>query len=116
MLMMAAVPPMWRVLPFGLYLVLIAGAPLAFGRFWQKNRNKFILALLLSAPVVVYLLGSHGGHLLIDSLKEYVAFVTLLAALFIISGGIYLRGSLAGTPLANTSVLAVGAALASFIG
>src|SRR5690349_10957042 len=116
MALLAAVPPTWMVLPFGLYLLVIAAVPLFFGHFWEKNRNKFIVALVLSAPVVVYLIGSHGGHLLVDSLKEYVAFLTLLAALFIISGGIYLRGSLAGTPLVNTGFLAIGAVLASFIG
>src|SRR5439155_12753969 len=44
------------------------------------------------------------------------AFLTLLASLFVISGGIYLRGSLAGTPLVNTCFLSLGAVLASFIG
>jgi Na+/H+ antiporter NhaD/arsenite permease-like protein len=34
----------------------------------------------------------------------------------VISGGIHLKGSLAGTPLANTTLLAVGAALASLVG
>ena len=33
-----------------------------------------------------------------------------------ISGGIYVKGSLSGTPLANTALLALGAVLASFIG
>ena len=33
-----------------------------------------------------------------------------------ISGGVYVRGSLAGTPLVNTALLAIGAMLASFIG
>src|SRR5262249_34859040 len=40
----------------------------------------------------------------------------LLASLYVISGGIYIRGSLSGTPLANTGLLAIGALLASVIG
>src|SRR4029453_8750268 len=34
----------------------------------------------------------------------------------VISGGIYVKGSLAGTPLSNTALLAIGALLASVIG
>ena len=40
----------------------------------------------------------------------------LLGALYVISGGIYIGGSLSGTPLANTAMLALGGLLASFIG
>ncbi len=111
-------PPMWSVIPFVLYLRVIAVVPLFWGHFWEKNRNKLILAVIAGIPVAGFLLfgQEHGAHWLLESLKEYVAFIVLLAALFIISGGIYLKGSLAGTPLVNTVVLAIGALLASFIG
>ena len=109
-------PPVWSVLPFAAYLLVIAVVPLFLGHFWEKNRNKFIVALAASIPAAVYLLTSHGGHLLVDSLKEYVAFIVLLASLFVISGGVVLKGSLAGTPIVNTAFLALGAVLASFIG
>jgi Na+/H+ antiporter NhaD/arsenite permease-like protein len=109
-------PPLWSVLPFAAYLLVIAVVPLFLGHFWEKNRNKLIVAVLASLPVVGYLLTSHGGHLLLDSVKEYVAFIVLLAALFTISGGVFLKGSLAGTPIVNTAFLALGAVLASFIG
>ncbi|MBI4616091.1 MAG: sodium:proton antiporter [Planctomycetes bacterium] len=59
---------------------------------------------------------SVGLHKLLESIKEYTAFIVLLATLFTISGGIYLRGSLAGTPLVNTIFMGVGAVIASFIG
>jgi Na+/H+ antiporter NhaD/arsenite permease-like protein len=58
----------------------------------------------------------HGATLLGETACEYLAFMALLGALFVISGGIYLRGALAGTPLVNTAVLAVGSLLASLIG
>src|SRR5688572_3373650 len=109
-------PPTWSVLPFAAYLLVIAVVPLFLPHFWEKNRNKLIVALAAAIPAAAYLLTSHGGHLLLDSVKEYVAFIVLLAALFIISGGVYLKGSLAGTPIVNTMVLGVGAVLASFIG
>jgi Na+/H+ antiporter NhaD/arsenite permease-like protein len=45
-----------------------------------------------------------------------VSFICLLGSLFIITGGIYIRGSLSGTPLLNTAILGIGAVIASFIG
>jgi Na+/H+ antiporter NhaD/arsenite permease-like protein len=117
---MAATTPWWAVAPFGIYLLLIAALPMFLGHFWESNRNKLIVALLASAPVVVYLFsgrgGAGGGEQLAHTACDYAAFMALLAALFTISGGICLRGSLAGTPLVNTAVLAVGAVLGSVVG
>jgi Na+/H+ antiporter NhaD/arsenite permease-like protein len=53
---------------------------------------------------------------LLSMAEEYVSFIVLLAGLFVISGGILLRGDLVATPLTNTAFLALGSALASFIG
>jgi Na+/H+ antiporter NhaD/arsenite permease-like protein len=110
--------PLWAVIPFVVYLFLIAVLPLFLGHFWERNRNKLAVALVVGAPVLFYLLRQHpeGGHLLVEAGREYLAFMALLGALFVISGGIYLRGALAGTPAVNTAVLAAGALLASLIG
>ena len=110
--------PFWTVVPFLLYLLLIAALPLFWGHFWEPHRNKLLVAGVLAIPVVVYLLGFHpdGAALLFDSAREYVAFLALLAALFVISGGVYVRGSFAGSPAVNTGFLALGAVLASLIG
>ncbi len=110
--------PVWAVLPFGLYLLLIASLPLFAGRLWERNRNKLALAGIVAAPVIVYLFAYHptGVTLLLDAGREYLAFIALLGALFVISGGIYLHGALAGRPAVNTAFLAIGALLASVIG
>ena len=112
------VTPAWAVAPFVAYLLLIAVVPLFFGGFWEKNRNKLIVGLALSAPVFVYLAerGTGAGEQLLRTGVDYVSFMALLGALFTISGGICLRGSLAGTPAVNTIMFAVGALLASVIG
>ncbi len=114
----AAAPPLWTVFPFVLYLLMIALVPLFLGHFWEHNRNKLLVAAVISAPVVGYLLLSdpRGAMLLHHSVREYLAFLTLLGSLFVISGGVYLRGELAGTPLVNTAFLAIGAVLASLVG
>jgi Na+/H+ antiporter NhaD/arsenite permease-like protein len=107
--------PLWSVAPFALMLLAIAVLPLVASHFWEHNRNKAILSAVLGIPVVVWIatkdlvaLG-HVGH-------EYVAFIILLGALFVIAGGIVVRGTLAGTPGLNTGLLAIGAVIASFVG
>jgi len=107
--------PFWSILPFILTLLSIAIIPLVFGNWWEKNSNKLILSMLMSLPVLVVLIPG-GLHLLEESLIDYASFMVLLGALFIISGGIYIKGEFAGTPLVNTVFLAIGAILANLIG
>ena len=106
------------VIPFALFLLAIAVLPLVAPHFWERNRNKGLVAAVLGLPVAVWLLvgPAEGAHWLLASLEEYVAFIVLLGALFVITGGIYLKGSLAGTPIVNTAFLGIGALIASFIG
>jgi len=109
----------WSVVPFVGLLLSIAILPLVTPHFWEHNRNKGIVAALFSAPVVIYLLagfGERGAHELALKGEEYTAFILLLASLYVITGGIYVRGSLSGTPLVNTVVIAIGTVLASVIG
>jgi Na+/H+ antiporter NhaD/arsenite permease-like protein len=109
--------PLWAVFPFVGYLLLIALVPIFFGHFWESNRNKLIVALLVSSPVFIYLAAlPHGGALLGRTTSDYLCFMALLAALFTISGGICLHGALVGSPLVNTAFLAVGSLLGSIVG
>lgn len=111
--------PNAAVVPFVALLLSIAILPVVAAHWWEHNRNKAIVVAVLSTPLAVYLLiafGEAGLHELLHKLKEYVSFIALLAALFVISGGIYVRGSLSGTPLVNTGLLAFGAVIASFVG
>jgi Na+/H+ antiporter NhaD/arsenite permease-like protein len=111
--------PLWTLLPFAGLLLSIAILPLVAPHFWEHNRNKGIVALLFALPIAAYFVVAHGHeghHVLLEKAEEYVSFIALLAALFAISGGIHVRGSLSGTPLVNTSILGLGALLASVIG
>jgi Na+/H+ antiporter NhaD/arsenite permease-like protein len=47
---------------------------------------------------------------------EYIPFIVLLFSLYVIAGGIVVRGDIEATPLANTTILAIGGLLASLIG
>ena len=111
--------PFWTVLPFAGLLLSIAILPLLTPHFWESNRNKGFVAGLFALPVALYLWLAHGEaglHELLEKGKEYASFILLLGALFAITGGIRVRGSLSGTPLLNTALLGIGAVLANFIG
>jgi Na+/H+ antiporter NhaD/arsenite permease-like protein len=108
---------LWMGLPFLAMILAIVIFPLAWPRFWEINRNKLTVALVLSAPVLVFFLARGtpqevGRTLLFD----YLPFIILLGSLYTITGGIHLAGDLEATPLANTLFLAIGAVLASLMG
>jgi len=107
--------PVWSLIPFVLMLVSIAVLPLAVPRWWDSNRNKTIVSVVLSLPVLAVVLASEP-RLMLHSLLDYLSFLTLLGSLFVISGGIYVKGEFAGTPLVNAMFLGLGALLANLIG
>ena len=96
-------------------LLAIAVCPLRVPHWWEANRHKLLVAAILGVPVLaVYLRRSPVA--LVHMAEEYVSFIVLLAGLYVISGGILLRGDLVATPLTNAGFLAAGSVLASFIG
>lgn len=176
--------PFW-VWPFIAILLAIAILPLIHKthHWWEENRNKFLVALILAAVTLLYYgfrgtgvpvhgesaehatpAAAHaetapagevvhaappaaheehaaaghaapaeeghgaGGHRseagfrtvlkVLDHavLKEYIPFIVLLFSLYVIAGGIVVRGDVRATPLVNTAILATGGVLASFIG
>ena len=109
----------WTVAPFVTLLLCIAVLPLAKPHWWEHNKNKGIVAAILGLPLAGYLaisFGAEGQGELLHAAKEYVSFICLLGSLYVISGGVFVRGSLDGTPLLNTALLGLGAILASFVG
>ncbi len=118
-----AVPSIWACIPFVAILGAIAVLPLisSTANWWESNQNRLMVSLLLGGITLVYYAVSQGVSsvtLVLEHavLAEYVPFIVLLFSLYVISGGISLRGDLAAHPSTNTAFLAVGAGLASFIG
>ena len=107
----------WSLIPFALMLLGIAICPFVVGEWWEKNTNKLLFSLVLGIPTAIYLyMNGMGERVVHQMLFDYVPFIVLLCALFVVTGGICRTGYIAATPLANTAILAVGFLLASLIG
>jgi Na+/H+ antiporter NhaD/arsenite permease-like protein len=108
----------WWVLPFAGILLSIALFPLLAGRFWHHHFPKVSLfwALALALPFLWFFRGEALHELAHILLADYVPFIILLWALYTVSSGILLTGTLDGSPRQNTLIIASGTALASFIG
>jgi Na+/H+ antiporter NhaD/arsenite permease-like protein len=106
-------------LPFIGILLTIATGPLLYPRLWHRHYGK--LAFVWSALTLAPLAAAYGTpaaaaaftHVM---LAEYLSFIVLLFALYVVAGGILVTGELRGTPLINTAVLAFGTAIASVVG
>jgi Na+/H+ antiporter NhaD/arsenite permease-like protein len=112
-------PPFWTVGPFAAMLLSIAVLPLVRGHWWEHNLHKAYVSAALGglALVALFGLGVEGaGERVLITLLDYAAFIALLGSLYVVSGGILVRGSPRGTPAVNAAILATGAVLASLMG
>jgi Na+/H+ antiporter NhaD/arsenite permease-like protein len=105
--------------PFGLLLLLIATMPLTSPRvkhLWDRFYPA--VSLGLAAIVATYYLAClpAGGLALAHTISDYVSFICLIGALFVVAGGIHLQVKGEATPLANCAFLVVGAVVANIIG
>jgi Na+/H+ antiporter NhaD/arsenite permease-like protein len=108
----------WALPFFGLLLTIAAG-PLLFARFWHRHYGKIVAAwsvLVLAAVAAAAGPGAAWRAFVHAMLGEYLGFIVLLFALYTVAGGILVTGKLGGTPWRNTAILALGTAMASFVG
>lgn len=107
----------WSMIPFGIMLLMIAIGPLVAEHWWEKNVNKLIVSLILGVPTAVCLIMGGMAHELEHQLFfDYLPFIILLLALFVITGGIHLSGDIEAKPWINTTFLGIGWILASLMG
>ena len=109
----------WWGLPFAGMLLSIAVVPLLAPHFWHHHFGKVALgwALAFLLPFALsFGPGAAAASLVHAAVAEYIPFIILLTALFVVAGGIHVRGNLRGTAALNTTILAVGAVLASVMG
>ena len=110
--------PLWSCVPFVGMLLSIALWPLAAPEFWHHHFGKIsaFWALCMAVPFTLVFHGTAVYEIVHILLADYVPFIILLWSLYTISGGILLRGTLNGTPIVNVALLAIGTALASWMG
>lgn len=108
----------WSI-PFAGLLLSIALCPLLLPQFWHHHFGKVTiawgLAFLVPCAVVFGVDTAVSGALHAFS-AEYFPFIILVTALFVVAGGICVRGNLHGSPALNTGLLALGTLLASVMG
>ncbi len=110
--------PLWGV-PFAGLLLSIALLPLLAPSFWHHHYGKVSAAWALGFLLpfaAIFGLPLASAQLVHALAAEYIPFIILLTALFVVAGGIHIRGNLHGAPGLNTAILAIGAVLASFMG
>jgi len=110
--------PLWSVIPFAGILLSIAVFPLLAPRFWHHHFPKISAAWAVAFAVPF--LFAFGGDALYEILHiffiDYIPFIILLWALYTVSGGIQVKGTMRGTPAVNCLLLLIGTAIASWVG
>lgn len=108
---------LWALIPFVLMLLSIAVLPLVAEHWWEDNLHKLYVALGLAIPASIYLVANDmGSNLEHQMLFDYIPFILLLGALFVVTGGIHITGDIQARPKNNTFIMFIGFLLASFIG
>jgi Na+/H+ antiporter NhaD/arsenite permease-like protein len=109
----------WWGLPFAGLLLSIALCPLLAPQFWHHHFGKLSAAWALAflLPCAAFF-GTHAAlagaaHAFV---AEFIPFIILITSLFVVAGGICVRGNLHGTPALNTGILGIGMLLASVMG
>jgi Na+/H+ antiporter NhaD/arsenite permease-like protein len=106
-------------LPFAGILLTIAAGPLLFAKLWHHHYGKFAFSwsvVTLLPIAIVYGGGSALAAFVHAALAEYMSFIVLLFALYVVAGGILITGNLRGTTTTNVVLLAFGTFIASIVG
>jgi len=107
-------PHIISILPFLGLLLSIALVPFIAPKFWHEYYHIISVGLALITSIY-YIIITRGWDIL-HSVEDYIMFISLLTALYIISGGILIEIKGLSTPLRNTILLAAGALIANVIG
>lgn len=109
----------WLALPFCGTLLSLSLLPLLAPAMWHRFENYILsfwgvlsIAFILSSTPT-----SKALHIFFETIwGEYIPFVTLIFALFTITGGVHIDLHSRGTPFKNVCLLAVASFMASFVG
>ena len=100
----------WAV-PFVGILSSIAIGPIAFRKVWHDHYGKITLgwaAVTLGCIGIFYSAPTAVEAFVKSMLSDYLSFILLLFALYIVAGGVLLTGRLHASPWSNAGMLALG--------
>jgi Na+/H+ antiporter NhaD/arsenite permease-like protein len=102
-------------LPFLVLLILIAIGPLFFKHWWHSN-YKYVSVGIGISILAYYFIVVNDSSKPTHTFFEYFSFISLLASLYIICGGIFIQLDFKPTILNNVVLLVFGAILSNIIG
>jgi Na+/H+ antiporter NhaD/arsenite permease-like protein len=106
-------------LPFAGILLSIATGPLLFSQLWHHHYGTIAAgwAVLTLVALGTGFGPSQAAHAFVHAmLAEYMSFIILLFALYVVAGGLHITGNFGGRPWTNVLILAFGACIASIVG
>jgi Na+/H+ antiporter NhaD/arsenite permease-like protein len=109
----------WWAIPFAGLLLSIAILPLATPTLWHHHFGKISAAWAAAVlvPAAIYfgfpLTWRTFVHVIVG---EFIPFLILILSLFVVAGGVLIRGNLHGSAGLNTGLLAIGTGIASITG
>ena len=109
---------LWAV-PFAGILLSIAICPLVVPSFWHHHFGKVAVFWGLCCTIPLFFYAPFGvavGAVAHAMIGDYIPFLLFVGALFVVAGGIHIRGSFVGTPIVNAAFLLVGAFFANLMG
>ena len=108
---------LWMLAPFALMLLGIALNPLLSPRMWEKNIVKIIFVALLALPTITLLSNiGYSAEIEHQLLFDYLPFIVLIGALYVVTGSINIKLGFDATPRNNAFILLIGYLLASVMG
>lgn len=103
------------MIPFAVMLLSVALMPFIHRHWWEAHFRK-VSVFLAAIIIIYYLFVAHDPLHLKVLLEEYLSFIILIASLFVVTGGIYIRVQGEAKPLYNTLFLLIGSICSIFIG
>lgn len=100
--------PIWSIIPFVGMLLSIAIMPLVKGEWWEKHQllAAAFWALVFLVPFTIGFGPETSAEQLAETIVgDYIPFIVLLLGLFVVSGGILVRGTIVGTTKNNVILL-----------
>ena len=97
-------PPVWLVIPFVVLLLMIATGPLFYAHHWHHHYPKYAIGLGIIVALY-YIFAMHTWLPIEHAVVEYLAFIALVASLFIAASGIFVSINAKGTPRNNIILL-----------